>query len=192
MTEFTPARLAELRGVAGVLSGSTFAATLDDYSNVGRVAFYPIPDELMGSRKRVAAFFENLPETLLALIAALEAKTAEAVQWEAACTSQDEALTMQINEAVEWGRERERERDEARAEVERITSQWRATGRAEADQHRRADRAEAALERVKKLHAEIGYPEYMTTCDHCYGPHDQAVDWPCPTIQAIEGDLTSL
>lgn len=77
MTDFTPARLAELRAVAELLSGSTFAATLDDYSNVGRVAFYPLTDELMCSRMRVVAFFENLPETLLALIAALEAKTAE-------------------------------------------------------------------------------------------------------------------
>ena len=204
MTEFTPARLAALRAVAELLSGSTFASTLDDYSNVGRVAFYPIPDELMGSRKRVAAFFENLPETVLALTAALEAKTAEAAQWEAACTSQDEALTMQINEAVEWGRERER---------------------AEADAHRRAVRVEAALERVKALHRKAlavfswseGGVRYEEPCESCNGapgvhPCDCWADeqteyvcaecdrdkgknrdssWPCATIQAIERTRTS-
>lgn len=76
-----------------------------------------------------------------------------------------------------------RERDEARAEVESITSQWRATGRAEADAHRRANKAEAALERVKALHRIDPYTEGLRTT-RCVCEER----WPCSTIEAIHDE----
>lgn len=217
MTEFTPARLAELRGVAELLSGSTFAATLDDYSNVGRVAFYPLTDELMCSRMRVVAFFENLPETVLALIDALEAKTAEVEDLRAwkkrvieqvrdTTTGQPSPPDTDYGELID---RLKRERDEARmaasaeadhadelqarnAELARerdeAHNRKRAAERPMIRQLERAEKAEAALERVKALPLMQGHEEAHKECcggkgycAQCYG------QWPCATIQAIEG-----
>lgn len=73
----------------------------------------------------------------------------------------------------------ERERDEARAKVESITSQWRATGRAEADAHRRAVKAEATLERIRESRAN--HPE----CDR-YDDNGSVVCGWKRTVQSID------
>ena len=177
MTDFTPARLTESRAVAELLSGSTFAATLDDYSNVGRVAFYPLTDELMCSRMRVAAFFENLPETVLALIDALEAKTAEADYWQNSWNREDG-----------YRIDAERERDKALAEVERITesrNEWASRMMELASETQRAGRAEAALERVRA--ARAGYPE----CDKYDDDSPVKCGW-MRTVQSIDAVLEAL
>ena len=144
MTEFTEEKLAELRAVAE-------AAALDfrwfDSVVIGDLlAGYTGRVEESDASEHIATFD---PPTALALIAALEAKTADAVQWEAACTSQDGALTMQINEAVEWGRERERERGEARELYKGACEAEDALNSVNDALIRRVEKAEAALERVK-------------------------------------------
>lgn len=71
MTEFTPARLAELRAVAEHLQDAPQGSTKCD--EIGRSSFDFTPKfESDDTFNGTAAFFENLPETLLALIAALE------------------------------------------------------------------------------------------------------------------------
>lgn len=77
--------------------------------------------------------------------------------------------------------EARKERDEARAEVEsRIEDRdWFKA---------RADRAEAALERVKALPLLQGHEEAHKECCGGKGYCDQCYEqWPCPTIQTIEG-----
>ena len=76
--------------------------------------------------------------------------------------------------------------DEAAARVEAQIDQFN---------RERADRAEAALERVKALHQEVdcehgcvfgseptGWGDEYSHCEVCV-----TEPWPCPTIQAIEG-----
>lgn len=241
MTEFTPARLAELRAVAE-------AANAEWYSKAPTIA--------------LRRFHEaTYPPTVLSLIAALEAKTAEVegckqrFSCDGGCSygdgPQEECSLHGRNPRELWEAigGLARERDEARAEVEalqawqaqtvrrvrdtvagehyamlvvedipnadygelidtlveqrddaraalkakdsyvgdleeqlqHIKSLWRATGRAEADEHRRADRAEAALERVRALHRKRrAYADDWDTCTCGYGSH------PCPTILALE------
>ena len=75
MTDFTPARLAELRAVAEHLQDAPQGAAKCD--QIGRSSFDFTPKfESDDTFHRTAAFFENLPDTVLALIDALEVKTA--------------------------------------------------------------------------------------------------------------------
>lgn len=195
MTDFTPARLAELRAVAEAATpgpwepktrrgGDFQEVTLADVivwsgsgqSSEGRWIDSPDIDH-------IAAFD---PPTVLALIAALEAKTAEV----------DDLAADPGHKAAKY---------------------WKWWQREKA----RADRAEAALERVRALHRKAhaifswseGGVRYEEPCENCNGAPgvhdcgcwaDEQVEyvcaecdrgkgkhrdsgWPCPTVQAIEG-----
>ena len=61
-------------------------------------------------------------------------------------------------------------------------SLWRATGRAEADAHRRADRAEAALERVRAVRG------YAPECDKYDDDSPVVCGWK-RTVQSIDAAL---
>lgn len=202
------------------------------------------------SRQAVKYYNEVTPRKVLALIdaheealTALEAKTAEVEDARKYRTlppgyvwqdyySPDEVIA--IRREVEFAiKTAERERDEARAEVEHLVSDLAVArgnhsttkialdnARAEAEswekawrssneernayrddsvryrldrgrQESRADRAEAALERVKVLHRKEPARYYESDLNpnrryDCLGCGEGRA-WPCPTIRAIEG-----
>ena len=71
----------------------------------------------------------------------------------------------------------ERRADQAEAEVERLRADI--AGCRNQQWPQRLGRAEAVLARVRAMHRE----EYGS-CEHCTGLY--AVPWPCPTIQALD------
>lgn len=143
------------------------------------------------------------------LFVALEAKTAEVDEarkyralphgyvWQD-YYSPDEviAIRREVEFAIETA---ERERDEARAalkakdsyvgdleeQIQHIKSLWRATGRTEADQHRRADRAEAVLERVRAVRS------FAPECDKYDDNEPITCGWK-RTVQRIDAVLEAL
>lgn len=48
-----------------------------------------------------------------------------------------------------------------------------------------------AISRVRALHARVDLaPDGRTTvCGQCHDDDGMFVDWPCPTIQALDGEL---
>jgi hypothetical protein len=50
--------------------------------------------------------------------------------------------------------------------------------------------ANAAIERVRTLHAPIPhpYPEALQLCTHCGNEVDGSWFYPCPTIKALDGE----
>lgn len=226
MTDFTPARLAELRAVAeaafpvedwaiwsdlkeggfvhvgnaqGVIPEGQFVTAEDAEPNPVAKAYTPE----LGAH--IATFD---PPTVLALIAALEAETAEVEMWTKPqecvteheqpfdfkqCTTHDRTFPLDGDcdykglSIIDW-------------QDQQVAEQRGRAVRAEM----RAERAEAALERVKALHHDAGESQGYTpevrggygTIPHCcascgtFGEYGEP--WPCATIQAIEGDLTGL
>jgi hypothetical protein len=86
----------------------------------------------------------------------------------------------------------ERERDEARA--------WREANNEQAQrlvEHRnelmaRADTAEARLAAVRRLHHPMRW-QGREVCDECVrrtSPMPEPVTWPCPTIAALDAEVT--
>ncbi|MGW6455011.1 hypothetical protein ACWF94_03650 [Streptomyces sp. NPDC055078] len=63
--------------------------------------------------------------------------------------------------------------DRAESEADRLRRDW-------VTMRDRAEQAEAALERVRRLHHDYG----LGDCAHCTGV--DAAPWPCPTIQALD------
>lgn len=63
----------------------------------------------------------------------------------------------------------------------------------------RLEQAEQAVERVRRLHKKLPYrvgarntgiPEFV--CEACHGEAWGAVEYPCPTIRALDGDTRRL
>lgn len=151
MTDMTPARLAELKAVAEAATHGSRAAKGSLITTAGGSTL----GQALGINWRHDLRFmaEVSPETVLSLIAALEAKTYEA-----------ERLR-------EMGQGLIKQRDEARAEVEALDREvWRMRAlrtEASADRtlemveqqrdkaDRRADRAEAAIERAREAATEV-------------------------------------
>lgn len=48
-----------------------------------------------------------------------------------------------------------------------------------------------AIGRVRALHVRVDLaPDALTTvCAHCCDSYGGVVDWPCPTIRALDGEL---
>lgn len=46
---------------------------------------------------------------------------------------------------------------------------------------------EEAIKRVKELHVEVPGAFDDSMCQHCYIDEDMYFQYPCPTIQALEG-----
>lgn len=190
MTDFTPARLAELRAVAEALYFSPSGLAIEE----------------------AAAYHKAVtPREVLALIAALEAKTAEVEElqaWERRAIEQvrDTTTGQPSPPDTDYGElidRLKRERDEARAEVSNIEGRAvefsRQAERAEAQvealaqtaarnwslaqkSDARAHRAEAALERVRA--ARAGYPE----CDKYDDDSPVKCGWK-RTVQSIDAAL---
>lgn len=62
----------------------------------------------------------------------------------------------------------------------------------------RAEQAEQAVQRVRRLHKKLpfrvgtrntGIPEFV--CEACHGEAWGAVEYPCPTIRALDGDTSA-
>ena len=179
MTDLSPAGLAELRAVAEAAE----------------------PMMVFGGPTQTT-FVSVEKQELLALIDALEAKTDELEEARKYRTlppgyvwqdyySPDEVIV--IRREVEFAIETaERERDEALAEVSKI--ECRAV-----ELSKRAEKAEAAIERVKALHHDAGESQGYTpevrggygTIPHCCAScgtfGEYGTPWPCETIQAIQG-----
>lgn len=201
MTEFTEEKLAELRAVAERATQDEWEA----YTVPGDRKTAPYCAVAVGETEVVIAKFEGGyfdaahiatfdPPTALALIAALEAKTAEVED------ARKEAR-MRRSESADF----ERERDEARAEVQRLEESlvelapsaaimpttevvvdgdfftWGdlpgvlsrareslAEARRESKgQYVKRQNAEAALERVRALHQPVDIEPSETICDAC-------------------------
>lgn len=201
MTEFTPARLAELRAVAEAAtpgpweweqSSADPSPSGDEplvTSNPGEDGY---PDVVLSGwgydesgteasdedRAHIATFD---PPTVLALIAALESKTAEADYWRNSWNREDGYRV-----------DAERERDKALAEVERITesrNEWASRMMELASETQRADRAEAAreelqgvLERVRAVRA------FAPECDKYDDDSPVVCGWK-RTVQRIDAAL---
>lgn len=208
MTEITPARLSEMRGVAEAATQGEWRATEarewgDDeklqsavmvsegetltWDDHGGEVFHP------ADASHIATFD---PSTVLALLDALEAKTAEVDAKADYVSDLEERVRQRDNHVIPVLhariKEAERERDAALAEVSKIE------GRA-VEWSKRAEKAEAALERVKALHYDAGESQGYTPevrggygmiphcCASCGSFGEYGTPWPCETIQAIEG-----
>ena len=186
MTEFTEEKLAELRAVAEAATPGPWQWMDGGVSHSTSFGWQPVtlPGE---SAQHIAAFD---PPTTLALIAALEAKTAEVEGYkqhypcDGGCNYTDgpqEGCSLhgrnprELWEAIGG---LTRDRDEARAEVSRIEGsaiEW----------SKRAEKAEAALERVRAVRA--GYPE----CDKYDDDSPVSCGWK-RTVQSIDAVLEAL
>ena len=61
---------------------------------------------------------------------------------------------------------------------------------AESERQRdRADAAEAAIARVRELHAPKTWLD-QKVCPHCSESCDPPCPWPCPTIRALDGEVS--
>lgn len=161
MPEFTKEKLAELRAVAE-------RATEPDHYVCDCV------EQCAGICPRPMPVFKPIDRRdVLALLDALEAKTAEV-----------ERITAQRDRVV----------NEAHERMDAIDA------RGDAAFIGRAEKAEAALERVKALHHDAGESQGYTPdvrggygmiphcCASCGTFGEYGEQWPCATIQAIEGE----
>lgn len=191
MTEFTEAKLAELRAVA---EAATLPAhyVCDCTALCGGVCPNPKPVYLSIDNETVLALIDALEAAnesnpsnsftsgtanereLTELHAALEAKTAEVDAKADYVSDLEERVRQRDNHVIPVLhariKEAERERDEARAEASKIE------GRA-VEWSKRAETAEAALERVRALHRKAhaifswseGGVRYEEPCENCNG-----------------------
>ena len=220
MTEFTPARLAKLRAVAEAATAGPWESdvVLDDEGFAERVSVgagtwiepggvnYRSTDlifetdtygwdeddcqQAIDNARHVRTFD---PPMVLALIAALEAKTSEVGYLRDALVELAPSAaivpTVEVvidGEVFTWDglpdvlrRTREPLTEAQRQEssdLSNIAIEWKGC----------ALEAETALDRIMALHAEVRLSKDMTACAHCYGPHDQSVEYPCPTIRALK------
>lgn len=143
------------------------------------------------ARMKVANGSAFAPDVVLALLDALDAETARADYergqadfWRNRAEDRETAQRASIGRLT-------RERDEARAEVERLLAlvsakeSWIDGAKVDLDGY---DEARAVIARVRELHQQYR-PAHRDDTDICTECSQYPVDvpWPCATIRALDG-----